>query len=75
MRIRKLIGTVLLLVWILVYSLVVMVLAATSLTQLSVAWHPLAYAFAGIAWLPPALWMIAWMHKPDAPAADRDQAV
>jgi hypothetical protein len=73
MRVRKLIGTFLMLILITVYCLVMMVAAATTLPQISVGWHPVAYAIAGIAWLPPALWLISWMHKPDKPGAQSER--
>lgn len=66
--IRKLVGTVLLLVLVIGYSLVVMLLAATMLAP-SNKWGELVfYAVAGLAWVVPAGLIIRWMHKvPDGP--------
>ncbi len=63
LRIRKLIGTVLLLVLIAVYALVVMVFASTWLPK-GGRWIELAfYMVAGLAWVPPAAWIVSWMHR------------
>ncbi len=69
-RTRKLFGTVALLVLITVYALLVMVLSAMILPQLHKWMHVFFYAVAGLAWVPLAGMIIAWMHggRRDEPA-------
>lgn len=65
MRIRKLAGTVALIVFLTLYALVVAAIAAGRITIAS----PLAqFAFflvAGLLWVVPAAWLIRWMQRPD----------
>ena len=64
LRTRKLFGTVLLLAFIIVYSLVVMVLMATVLPHAgSTALHVVFFALAGLAWVPVAMLIVSWMHR------------
>jgi hypothetical protein len=62
-RLRKILGTVALLVMITVYSLLVIGLVATAFPQLGTGMQLLFYAIAGLAWVPPAGYIINWMHK------------
>ena len=62
-RTRKLAGTVVLLGWITIYSLLVMVLAAAVLPNFATGWYAIFYMVAGLAWVPPAMLVISWMHK------------
>jgi hypothetical protein len=62
-RMRKIFGTVALLVMITVYSLMVIGLVATAFPQLGTGMQLLFYAIAGLAWVPPAGYIINWMHK------------
>lgn len=65
MRTRKLAGTVLLLVLVIVYSMLVMGLAPAILRPDS-PWIQLAfYVVAGLLWVLPAGVLIKWMAKPD----------
>lgn len=70
-RIRKLAGTVLLLALLIVYSLLAMALGATLLPRATsnLLLQTLFYAIAGLAWLPPAMWIVSWMHRGDKPSA------
>jgi hypothetical protein len=61
-RIRKLIGTVLLLVVLAIYSLLVAVAASAVLTGTNKVVEMLFYAIAGIAWVLPAGVLIRWMY-------------
>jgi Protein of unknown function (DUF2842) len=61
-RTRKLFGTMALLLWITVYALLVMVLAAMVLSQVSKWLQPFFYMAAGFAWVPPAILIVSWMH-------------
>ena len=66
-RTRKLIGAVVLLVWIAVYIL--MVLVAAIKLQLAGKQMPelIFSALVGLLWVPPAMVIVWWMQKPDAP--------
>ncbi len=62
---RKLIGTVLTLVLLLVYPLIVMELYARFLAG-SAWWVAiLLFAVLGLLWFYPASWVIRWMSRPD----------
>lgn len=65
---RKLIATILLLVFIITYALVVMVLANTMLPPNSKWTELVFYAVAGLLWVLPAGVIVKWMHKPDPKA-------
>jgi len=68
-RLRKLVGTVLLVVFISVYALMAMVVAAAKLPGAS-GWTQLAYfVAAGLLWVVPSLPLVAWMQRPDRPRA------
>lgn len=66
MRTRKLIGTVLLLLFLVIYSLVVMALAGPMLSLGYKYIEPLFFCLAGFLWVPPAALIIWWMSQPDA---------
>lgn len=59
---RRLAGTILLVVFILVYVLLAMVAASAVLPDAGGFVQFVYYAVAGLAWVPPAAWIIAWMH-------------
>ncbi len=66
MRMRKLIGTVLLLVMITVYTLLAMIVAVTLEVNTTSEWVELAYyVVAGLLWVVPAAWIIWWMSRDD----------
>lgn len=62
-RLRKLIGTIIILLFVIIYALVVMALAqpilkgAGALTQLAF------YVIAGMAWILPIMPLIVWMER------------
>mgnify|MGYP001765243810 CR=1 FL=1 len=62
-RLRKLIGTIIILLFVIIYALVVMALAqpilkgAGTLTQLAF------YVVAGMAWILPIMPLIVWMER------------
>ena len=68
MRTRKLIGAFALLALVAGWALLAMVLAQVALPSGNnlVAW--LYYVVAGLGWVLPAMPLIAWMVRPDAPA-------
>ncbi len=64
MRIRKLIGLVVLLVFMFFYVLLVMTIAVYRLPE-NMAAEITYYLVAGILWAIPARYLIAWMQIPD----------
>ena len=69
-RTRKLIGTIVLLIFIAVYALLVM--AAAIVLQVNASkWVELAfYIIGGLAWVIPAALLVRWMVRPDEPPED-----
>jgi len=65
-RIRKLIGTVALLVLVSVWGLLAMALAQSVLTDINGFVAAIYYVVAGLGWVLPAMPLISWMAKPDA---------
>lgn len=63
-RTRKLIGTVALLLFLSAYSLLVMALSASRVTEAPVWMQTLFFLVAGLAWVPPAGLLVRWMQKP-----------
>jgi uncharacterized membrane protein YuzA (DUF378 family) len=61
-RIRKLVGTVLLLVVLAIYSLLLGVAASAVLTGSNKFVEMIFYAIAGLAWVVPAGYLIRWMY-------------
>lgn len=66
-RLRKLIGTILIIILVLVYALVATTIA--SLTLATSPWwvHMLYFLFTGLLWILPAMLIIKWMEKPSRP--------
>lgn len=63
---RKLIGTILILVFVCVYALVAMALAQGRITEAPKLWQTIAYVVLGLAWVLPLLPLIRWMERKDA---------
>jgi hypothetical protein len=69
-RLKKLIGTVLLIVLVLVYALFATAVATATLAEAS-GWIHLAYfLFTGVLWVVPAMFLIKWMEKPSRAEAE-----
>ena len=64
-RNRKLVGTVLILVFVCVYALVAMALAQGRITEASKPVQTIAYIALGLAWVLPLLPLIKWMERKD----------
>ena len=64
-RTRKLIGTVVLLVLVTVWSLVAMALAQSVLTDINGLVAAIFYVVAGLGWVLPAMVLLKWMLRPD----------
>lgn len=69
MRTRKLLGTIILLVFIVIYAFLAMMAAIVLQVQGSKLIEVIYYFVAGLAWLPPAAFVIWWMQRPDPPQA------
>ncbi len=61
-RIRKLVGTVLLLIVLAIYSLLVMIAATAMVTGGNKIVELIFYAITGVAWVLPAGYLIKWMY-------------
>lgn len=68
---RKLVGTVILVITVPVYALIAMVIAVAVLPGVNFWWQLVYYAVAGLLWVPPAGMLIAWMAAADRPVVDR----
>lgn len=62
---RKLIGAVVILVFVCVYALVAMALAQGRITTAPQAVQTIAYIALGLAWVLPLLPLIKWMERKD----------
>jgi hypothetical protein len=65
-RVRKLVGMLLLMALICVWALLAMGIAVTVLPQVGMGWALLYYAIVGMGWVLPAMPIISWMQRPDA---------
>jgi hypothetical protein len=64
-RVRKLIGTVALLVLVSVWGLLAMALAQSVLTDINGFVAAIYYVVAGLGWVLPAMPLVKWMVRPD----------
>lgn len=65
-RTRKLIGTVVLLIFLAVYAFLAMLAAVVLQVSSNKAVELLFYLVGGLAWVVPAAWLVRWMQKPGA---------
>lgn len=65
MRTRKLVGAVLLLLFLSAYALVAMLVAVALQVNGSKVAELIYYVVAGLLWVVPAGWLIKWMQKTD----------
>lgn len=63
-RLRKLIGTLLLIALVIVYALVATTVAATQLAESGPWIHLAFFLLGGLVWILPAMLIIKWMVKP-----------
>ena len=68
-RTRKLVGTILILVFVMIYGPLAMALAESRIVAAPQLVQALAYLVLGLAWVLPLLPLIRWMQKPDADRA------
>jgi Na+/H+-dicarboxylate symporter len=66
-RLRKLIGTVVMLAFILFYALFAMAVAEGRISQAPKLLQTLAYVVLGLIWIVPLMPLIRWMAKPEEP--------
>jgi Protein of unknown function (DUF2842) len=64
-RIRKLIGTVGLLVFLVLYTWVAVAIGAGRITEAAAHWQFAYFLVAGLLWVIPAGLLIRWMQRPD----------
>ncbi|WID96387.1 DUF2842 domain-containing protein [Bosea vestrisii] len=62
---RKLVGTVVMIVFVCVYALVAMALAQGRITESSKLVQTIAYVVLGLVWVLPLLPLIKWMERKD----------
>lgn len=62
---RKLIGTIVMIVFVCVYALVAMALAQGRITETSKLVQTIAYVALGLVWVLPLLPLIKWMERKD----------
>lgn len=67
MRIRKLIGAFALIALVTLWSLLAMALAQSLLADVSGLTATVYYVVAGLGWVLPAMLLVKWMVRPDAP--------
>jgi hypothetical protein len=63
-RLRKLIGTALMVILVIVWALFFMALAQGRVQDAGAFWHFVYYVVAGMGWIVPAGILIRWMQKP-----------
>ena len=66
MRTRKLVGTIVLMVFLAVYAFAAMLVAIVLQVSGNKLAEPVFYLVAGMAWVVPAAIIVRWMQKPDA---------
>ena len=69
-RVRKLIGAILLIVLVATWALLAMALAQSPLVKANGVIEVIYYVVAGLGWVLPAMPLIRWMSRPD-PASSR----
>lgn len=63
-RLKKLIGTVLLVLLVIVYALLATMVAVAQLAESSAVVHLIFFFLSGLLWILPAMWIIKWMVTP-----------
>ncbi|EBX4817184.1 DUF2842 domain-containing protein [Salmonella enterica subsp. enterica serovar Newport] len=71
MRLKKLIGTVLLVILVIVYAIVATMVAVAQLAESGPVVHLLYFLFSGLLWVLPAMVIIKWMATPSKRDLDR----
>lgn len=66
LRTRKLVGAIVLLVFLALYALAAMMVAIALQVNASKLVELIYYPAAGLLWVLPAMWLVKWMLRPDA---------
>ena len=66
-RLRKLIGAVVLIALVVVWSLIAMALAQLPVIKANKLVEAIYFVIAGLGWVLPAMPLIRWMSRPDPP--------
>jgi Protein of unknown function (DUF2842) len=66
LRTRKALGTFLTVVWLTVYSLVMMAVGGILVVGRGLPLELPFYILAGLGWVPIEMWIIKWMSRPDS---------
>jgi hypothetical protein len=69
-RQRKLVGTVVLVLFLALYAVIASSVAMGLLPRATKSIEALFYVIAGLLWTLPAAWLIWWMQRPDPPAGE-----
>jgi len=64
-RTRKLVGAILLVVFLAFYALAAMMVAIVMQVSASKVAELAYYPIAGLLWVLPAMWLVKWMQRPD----------
>ena len=64
-RLRRLIGSIVLVALVIVYALVASAIAVARLGDSSAWVHLVFFLFSGLLWVLPAMLIVSWMSKPD----------
>jgi len=64
-RTRKLVGTIALVVFLVVYAVLAMALGASRIVGSSSFYEGIYFLVAGLAWVIPAGFVVRWMQSPD----------
>jgi hypothetical protein len=64
-RLRKLVGAIMLIVLVVTWALLAMALAQSPLVKANGAIEVIYYVIAGLGWVLPAMPLIRWMSRPD----------
>lgn len=64
-KVRQLLGILILLIYLTIYCLAAMGVAANYVLEANRLVQGLYFVVAGIVWLPPAMWLIKWMQRSD----------
>lgn len=67
LRTRKFVGAIALLVYLALYALAAMMVAIALQVNASKLAELVYYPVAGLLWVLPAMWLVKWMQRPDAP--------
>jgi hypothetical protein len=65
-RLRKLVGAIMLIVLVVTWALVAMALAQSAVVKANGVIEVIYYVIAGLGWVLPAMPLIRWMSRPDA---------